>query len=409
LSYVLAEFQYWNPALLKSEFSRKLKHRYVAFDVDLGGLNNVRLVLEYVAVIAAITGRTLVLPPPQGWYLLDYGPKHRPGESGRTSFSDLFDIPALREVVPVITTAEFVTEAGRHLGIPDEFRPPDVFSESVPAGDGHRRWKRWLLDNAEAMKGWNPHDTLICMPDIDQVRSECDLPEHYVDRRRMIEFTPWTRAAPLLHFPCDEAHRSLGPVATMLAATDRRLAPLTRRLIKHHIRWHPRIFELASRYVEYLKLYRYDAVHIRRNDFQYKQTRTAAEDTWRNVSGLLDNDLPLYVATDEPDGEFLDCFRSRKRVLTWDDITRAVGGCLPPEKYAGPIEQLICAGARRFIGTDLSTFSSYIVRLRGYIRAPDMASYFHNRACSPTGPEPDDALVPGRTYLTENPLYWLNC
>jgi hypothetical protein len=96
-------------------------------------------------------------------------------------------------------------------------------------------------------------------------------------------------------------------------------------------------------------------------------------------------------------------------VLTWDDVTRAVGGNLPPEKYIGPIEQLICTGARRFIGTDLSTFSSYIVRLRGYTRAPDMASYFHNQPCLRAIQEPGDEKVPGRTYLTENPLYWLDC
>lgn len=404
---MLTEFHYWNSALLKNEFSRKLKHRYVTFDLDQGGLNNVRLVFEYVAVIAAITGRTLVLPPAQGWYLLDHGPKHRPGGEGQTSFSDLFDIPSLRKVVPVITSEQFIAEAHQHLGIPAEFKQADVFG--ADSGDGQQRWKRWLLENAEVMEGWNPYSTLICLPDIDRVQSACDLPELYIDGRQMIEFTPWSQAAPLLHFPCDNQHRSLGPVATMLAATDKRLPRLTRRLIKHHIRWHPRIFELASRYVEQLTPYGYDAIHIRRNDFQYKQTRGAAQEIWHNISSLLDEDRPLYVATDETDDEFLGVFRSHKQVVTWSDLVRAVDDCQPPEKYTGPIEQLICTGARRFMGTELSTFSSYIVRLRGYTRAPDMASYFHNRPCSPAGPEPDDGPVPGRTYLTENPLYWLDC
>jgi hypothetical protein len=133
------------------------------------------------------------------------------------------------------------------------------------------------------MEGWNPHNTVICLPDIECVRSGSDLSEKYIDGRDLIEFTPWANAAPLLHFPSDHRHRSLGPVATMLASTDKQLARLTRRLIKHHIRWHSRIFELASRYVEYLAPYSYDAIHIRRNDFQFKQTRTAAEDTWDNV------------------------------------------------------------------------------------------------------------------------------
>jgi len=402
---MLTEFRYWNPALLKNEFHRKSKHRYIVFDVDQGGLNNVRLVFEYVAIIAAVTGRTLVLPPPKGWYLLDHGPKHRPGGEGETSFSELFDIPAMRDVVPVITTEEFIAEAHRHLEIPKAFRDPDFFI----ASESHQRWRHWLMENAEVMQGWNPYATLICLPDIDRVRSECDLPQYYIDGREMIEFSPRSQAAPLLYFPSDGKHRSLGPVATMLAATDPRLARLTRRLIKHHIRWHPDIFALASRYVEQLTPYGYDAIHIRRNDFQYQQTRRAAKEIWHNVSGLLNDDRPLYIATDETDEEFLDIFRSHKKVMTWNDLPPAVDDRTPPEKYTGPIEQLICAGARRFIGNHLSTFSTYIVRLRGYTRAPDMASYYHHQPCSLAGVEPDDEPVPGRTYLTENPLYWLDC
>lgn len=39
-------------------------------------------------------------------------------------------------------------------------------------------------------------------------------------------------------------------------------------------------------------------------------------------------------------------------------------------KLEGCIEQVICAMGRSFFGTLESTFSSYIFRLRGYIKAP---------------------------------------
>ena len=82
-SKVLPELSYWNSKSLEPPlFSPLHRNRYITFDVDLGGLSNIRLVFEYVAIIAAITGRTLVLPPPQPWYLINFGPKHA-GETRR--------------------------------------------------------------------------------------------------------------------------------------------------------------------------------------------------------------------------------------------------------------------------------------------------------------------------------------
>ena len=51
--------------------------------------------------------------------------------------------------------------------------------------------------------------------------------------------------------------------------------------------------------------------------------------------------------------------RDDKREVYWAELV-------------GLVEQAICAMGRRFIGTQFSTFSSYIVRLRGFVGAPDL-------------------------------------
>lgn len=407
-AHVLPGLTYWNPRLLKDRFNQFNAHRYVCFDVDQGGLNNIRLVFEYVAVIAAITGRTLVLPPPQPWYLINNGPKHLGDDTGVTAFEDIFDIPALEQVIPVLSTEDFIQESKNHLSIPDIFLEEKAFDPECGGQDLCRQWKQWLYENAEVPEGWNPYETLICFPDKERIDIE-GLSERYVDGRELIEFTPWTSAAPVIHYPSNKEYRFLGPVATMLACDDDELPRLTRRLIKHHVRYHPRIFEVAGEFVSRLGLHQYTALHVRRNDFQYKQTRTQADEIWDNTHVLLRDDLPVYMATDEVDDIFRDVFRLKKNVLFWDDLMRQYNGPDFPEKLIGPIEQVICVGANRFVGTDLSTFSSYIVRLRGYTRAPDMASYYHNERYVAPKPEPDLDHHRGRDYLRENPLFWLDC
>ena len=405
---ILPELAYWNPQLLNGQFNRPNRHRYVSFDIDQGGLNNIRLVFEYVAVVAAVTGRTLVLPPPQPWYLIDNGPQHRAHKQGKTDIAEIFDMDALRQAIPVQTTDEFTRESAEHLSIPGNFGPLNVSDPDNGERDPWLEWRQWLLDNAEVMDGWNPHETLICYPDISSVDIDC-VSERYVDRRRLVEFTPWINAAPLIHFPSNNKQRSLGPVATMLVSADGRLPRLARRLIKHHVRYCREIFELASELISMLPFHQYSALHIRRNDFQYKEARTQAVASWNNIRNLLEDEAPTYIATDEVDEGFRDVFRSKKTVLFWEDLMQQYAGPAIPEKYVGPIEQLICAGARRFVGTDLSTFSTYIVRLRGYTRAPDMAAYYHTQSYSGPQREQDPDQCNGREYLRENPLFWLDC
>lgn len=72
--------------------------RYISFEYDNGGWNNVRMSLECLIVVAHATGRTLVVPPQQHLYLLGqtHKDKHDKKAHDEMGFEDFFDIPTLK-------------------------------------------------------------------------------------------------------------------------------------------------------------------------------------------------------------------------------------------------------------------------------------------------------------------------
>jgi hypothetical protein len=72
--------------------------RYLSFEYDNGGWNNVRMSLECLIVVAHAMGRTLVTPPQQHLYLL--GKTHKDAHDEKPhdemGFEDFFDMDLLR-------------------------------------------------------------------------------------------------------------------------------------------------------------------------------------------------------------------------------------------------------------------------------------------------------------------------
>ena len=62
--------------------------KYLTFEYDAGGWNNVRMGVECVVVFAHATGRTLVAPPAQNLYLLGAPNPH--SQKRKLGFNDFF-------------------------------------------------------------------------------------------------------------------------------------------------------------------------------------------------------------------------------------------------------------------------------------------------------------------------------
>jgi len=79
----------------------------VTFEPDHGGWNNIRMAMEVVLVFAYVTGRTLVMPPQQGMYLLNKGEKEH---DNSLHFSDFFYLHRLKEKMKLIEMKDFLEQ-----------------------------------------------------------------------------------------------------------------------------------------------------------------------------------------------------------------------------------------------------------------------------------------------------------
>ena len=88
------------------------------------------------------------------------------------------------------------------------------------------------------------------------------------------------------------------------------------------MRLRPEVFEGAARIVGSTRLgaFTYSALHIRRNELQYKSSWLAAEGTLANTRALMDVGETIYIATDEVKPDFFKAIEKEFRVVRWSDF-----------------------------------------------------------------------------------------
>lgn len=393
--------------------------RYITFDVDIGGFNNIRMQFEFLVVIAAITGRTLVLPPAAPWYLINWGPIKREADIGGVcSYEEFFDINALRRYIKVISTADFIQQQ-QQLEIPSEFTE---FTSEIPGIERavdrrelRQQWKIWLANNARLMP-WNPLHNLVYYPDISAVMNSTNRPDaRFIDSRTAVCFDAEINKSPVLYFPADveSGYRQLGQLSRLVAFADEKDARGIRMLLKQGLRYAPQIFSAAQSVIDQLGIFQYSSLHLRRNDFQFHEFRADPATTAANIGRLLKKGEPLYLATDETEESFFDDLRRQREVIRFADLSSLpTGNDHPlqtvPHKLIGCVEQLICAGGRVFAGTPHSSFSTYISRVRGYLNAPDLDEHCHTQLAVEKSRQFGfiDRAFRGTDYLREDPVLW---
>lgn len=126
--------------------------QYVTFEPDHGGWNNIRMAMEVVLVFAFATGRTLVMPPEQGMYLLNKGEK---ADDNKLHFSDFFYLHRLQETMELIEMDKFLEREGVTGNLGE--RPPDDRTDLA----GRELWSYLDKVSGGGMR-WNPFKVRPC-------------------------------------------------------------------------------------------------------------------------------------------------------------------------------------------------------------------------------------------------------
>ena len=150
----------------KEEEGQQPQKRYLTFEPDGGGWNNIRMAMETVVGLAIAMGRTLVLPPEQRMYLLG---KSSGGQKWKFGFNDFFpmhDLANDNDGLEIITMeqylqAEAMTGHLRDKNTGEVSFPPD--NRTDWNGQDFKVLKEWLR-NVTYTPIWGPDKCLAAFP-----------------------------------------------------------------------------------------------------------------------------------------------------------------------------------------------------------------------------------------------------
>jgi hypothetical protein len=393
-----------------SGYDDKAHVQYMTFEPDGGGWNNIRMAMETVVVLAHAMGRTLVLPPAQGIYLMKKDRRHNVD----FTFADFFHLESLANEhtgLDIISMEEFLKREAmsgrlRHKETGDISFPPGNRTNWNGIKDAEKNILKEYLRNVTHTPTWRPGSCLAAFPtsndvnDIDDLykmlesalktdsKSYFDNPtavdsdsisrmkEQLAGRKDLCVYDEEMQRAPVVHMMCyPKQHvRLLTHFYTFIFFEDWKQQMWEHRFVRDHLRYVDELQCAAARIVHALREIAmeqpnnsnglFDSMHIRRGDFQYKETRLDAPQLLEKSKQWIPEQSVVFISTDERDKTFFDPFKEVYDIYFLDDFKH-----LFPDMNTnlfGMLDQLVATKGRTFVGTYFSTYTGYINRMRGY-------------------------------------------
>jgi len=448
---IAKELVYWEDIPSDAAYASPFRDtgKYLTFEPDHGGWNNIRMAMETTLVLAHAMGRTLVLPPEDRMYLLG---------RDQFSFNDFFHLESLHlehQNFDIITMEEFLKREGITGNLVDE-----TTKEARIPPNNQVQWDGkdlsplfgYLRRVGHVPSNWNP---LECMAAIPATKDESDivklrgmhedmkmlppdsvnpdaftgkyaefygpaferLKENLGQRPNLCIYDKMMQEKKLIHFQVDRKNhdRMLTHFYAFVFFQDWKQDLWTKRFIRDHVRYLDEVFCAAGRIINAVRARArkhdpantdgiYDSFHVRRGDFQYKKTRLSAEELLQISQPHLQKGTSLFISTDEKDKSFFEPLAKVYDVSFLSDYGDLIKGL--PTSYYGMVDQVIASKGRIFFGTWFSSFSGYINRMRGYHSVRDRLEGYKDGVTLSWYFYPDDRHEEMREYRSvRRPIY----
>mmetsp|Transcript_194 Transcript_194/g.305 ORF Transcript_194/g.305 Transcript_194/m.305 type:complete len:655 (+) Transcript_194:140-2104(+) len=398
--------------------------RFLTFEPDSAGWNNIRMAMETALVMSHAMGRTLVLPPEQKIWNLEEEDDSQKSVFGFNDFFHLDAISVEHKGFKVITMEEFLVREAmqgkmveygtnttsyppnkqtswdgahtkplfdylRKIGNTPHWEPYDC-ALAIPSStepDAVEELKTTLQSIMDGSYGkpkptlqeFNSNPTPVDAPMAERMR-EMVADKQGEDDERLCLYDKPLQEAKLIHIKSDDETRLLTHFYAFIFFADWKQDLWSKRFVRDHLRYVDDIMCAAARIIEAVREHArknksyeanrdegiYDALHVRRGDFedQYPASFLPADELYEISKDALHQGSTIYIATDETDKSFFKPFKENYDLVFLDDFLDVIPTV--NTNYYGMIDQLVAYKSRVFFGTMWSTLSGYVNRMRGY-------------------------------------------
>lgn len=379
------DLAYWNDPQgtrdqnFKSPFATP-PGRYITFEPDRGGWNNIRMSMEIIFVFAAATGRTLVLPPKAPFYLLGTGAEHA------KSFGNFFPLshPEFAKRLRVITMEEFLQEKGKDLvGLTDEQLESLKPASQMCLHKTGSEINCALINEHLRKAGFQPQmdaQKQCLIFDLDYFKTGNPVSKElrekvtrFCGERSSIFYDQAHHDPPLIHWNAggkkgEGDYRLLNHFYAAVFFSDESIDNYYKRFVRDFLHYNDEIYCAAGKIVHALNQEGpWSSIHARRGDLQYKKVKIPAEEWYQNLKELWEENEILFIATDERNKTVFDDIKKRHPVRFLDDYWDVANLGSLESNNLGMIDTIVATHGRVFAGTWFSTFTGYINRMRGYL------------------------------------------